>query len=69
MNLFLDVFPNIKLADDLMMMVKDVEVSRIATNKAFTVIRIYIESHHIIDKKSIYELEIIIKNTIYAKNP
>ena len=69
MNLFLDVFPNIKLADDLMMMVKDVEVTRVAANKAFTLIRIYIESHHIIDKKSIYELERIIKNTIYAKNP
>ena len=69
MNLFLDVFPNIKLADDLMMMVKDVEVSKVAANKAFTLIRIYIESHHIIDKKSIYELERIIKNTIYAGNP
>ena len=69
MNLFLDVFPGLKLPDDIKMMVNDVNVVKIATNSSSTRTRIYIESTHIIDKKTIYELERIIKNAIYAKMP
>lgn len=66
MNLFLDVFPNIKISDDIKSLMSDVEIVKIASNSASTRIRIYIKSNHIIEKKAVYELEKVIKSTIYG---
>ncbi len=54
---FMDVFPELKVDDELTFLMEDVDVVRVVSNFAHTKIRIYIVSRRLIDKSSILNIE------------
>lgn len=62
-KLFFEVFPTLRLNDDLTAMFEQVEVTRVASNISHDKIRIYIESSRLIDRSAIFTVrEEIAKN-------
>lgn len=67
MKNFFDVFPTLKLGDELNSLVTDTFVEKITTTSAKDRITIYLNSTHLIPKKNIYELEDIILRDIFGR--
>lgn len=61
-KLFFEVFPELKINQDLSEILQDVIVKKIAVNKEHTALRVYIKSSRLIDKPAIYALEKELKN-------
>ena len=53
---FFEVFPTLKVKDDIQMMFQGVEVTKVSTNSTRDFIRVSIYSRHLIQKKDIYEV-------------
>ena len=58
---FFEVFPTLKVKDDIQMMFQGVEVTKVSTNSTRDFIRVSIYSRHLIQKKDIYEVERMLK--------
>lgn len=69
MNLFMDVFPDLNLPDDIKRAVKDAVVDRITMNSKKDAVKIILQSNHIIEKQTIYELIRILKNKLFPNDP
>ena len=67
MKNFFDVFPTLKLGDELNSLVTDTFVEKITTTSAKDRITVYLNSTHLIPKKNIYELEDIILRDIFGR--
>ncbi|MCQ2523307.1 MAG: PolC-type DNA polymerase III [Lachnospiraceae bacterium] len=62
---FLEVFKALKLKDSLKEMFDDVTVNRVVTTKRRDLIKVYIESNHIISKKDIYQVSGEIRKQLF----
>ena len=58
---FFEVFPTLKVKDDIQMMFQGVEVTKVSTNSTRDFIRVSLYSRHLIQKKHIYEVERLLK--------
>ena len=62
---FFEVFPDLKLDSELSHLFEDVTVTKVSSNTARDFIRVYIESHHLIEKKHIYQMEASIVTQVF----
>ena len=65
---FFEVFPTLKVKDDIQMMFQGVEVTKVSTNSTRDFIRVSIYSRHLIQKKHIYEVERLLKQQLFARS-
>lgn len=65
MKKFLDVFPDLHIADNFRELLNLVEVEKVASTRDRSSIRIYIESPRLIQKQYIYDLEKGIKDQLF----
>ena len=65
---FFEVFPTLNLPEDVRFLLKDVRVTKVATNSTRDFIRIYLFSTHLLQKKKIYELEYSIKHQLFDRS-
>ncbi len=63
---FFEVFPTLKVNQNLKMLFQDVEVTKVATNTHRDFIRVHILSRHLLKKKSVYEMEDLIKIQLFG---
>ena len=62
MDLFMDVFKNIKLNPEATKLFSNVSVQYIKTNSRGELVIVHIESDHLIPKRVIYQVEKAIRN-------
>ena len=65
---FFEVFPPLKVKDDIQMMFQGVEVTKVSTNSTRDFIRVSLYSRHLIQKKHIYEVERLLKQQLFARS-
>ena len=65
---FFEVFPTLKVKDDIQMMLQGVEVTKVSTNSTRDFIRVSLYSRHLIQKKHIYEVERLLKQQLFARS-
>ena len=63
---FFDVFPTLKVNNDLKILFQDVEVSKVATNSNREFIRVHILSRHLLKKQDIFTMEDKIKEQLFT---
>ena len=63
---FFEVFPTLKVSEDIQMLFTGVEVKKITTNSTRDFIKVHTYSKHLIQKKKIYEVEDLLKNQLFA---
>ena len=64
---FFNVFPTLKVEDDIQILFTDVEVKKITTNSRRDFLHIYIFSRHLIQKKQIRQMERQIKEQLFGR--
>ena len=65
---FFEVFPTLKVNEDIQLLFKGVEVAKVATNTRRDFIKVHIVSTHLIQKQRIYEIEKMLKEQLFGKN-
>ena len=65
---FFEVFPTLKLNDDLWMLFESTKVTKVVTNSARDYVRIHLFSRHLIQKQHIYEVEDLLKDQLFARS-
>ena len=65
---FFDVFPTLKVNQEMRTLFEEVEVTKVATNSDRSYLHIHLFSMHLIQKKYIYAMEAAIKEQLFAKN-
>ena len=65
---FFEVFPTLKLNDDLWMLFESTKVTKVVTNSARDYVRIHLFSRHLIQKQHIYEVEDLPKDQLFARS-
>ena len=65
---FFEVFPTLKVNQEIQMLFEGVEVSKVSTNTSRDFIKIYLYSQHLIQKKCIYEVEKRIKEQLFGRS-
>ena len=65
---FLDVFPTLQLNNELREYVEDTIVTKVAQVRGTNLLRVYLESNHIIPKRIIFGIEDSIKKQFLGKN-
>ncbi len=63
---FFEVFPTLKVNEDIHMLFAGVEVTKVSTNSARDFIKVHIFSRHLIQKKRIYEVERMLKEQLFS---
>lgn len=66
---FFEVFPTLKVNTEFAALFQDVEVTKAATNTARDYLHIHLFSTHLIVKKQIYQMEKMIKEQLFGRNP
>ncbi|MCR5467816.1 MAG: PHP domain-containing protein, partial [Lachnospiraceae bacterium] len=62
---FFEVFPTLQVNSDTKDLLNEMEVSKVATNRDRTTIRIYLSGHFLVDKKTLFSLEKSIKEQLF----
>jgi len=65
---FFDVFPTLKVNQEIRTLFEDVEVTKVATNSDRSYLHVHIFSMHLIQKRHIYAVETVIKEQLFALN-
>ncbi len=65
---FFEVFPTLNLPEDVRFLLKDVRVTKVATNSTRDFIRIYLFSTHLLQKKRFMSLEYSIKHQLFDRS-
>ena len=65
---FFDVFPTLKVNQEMRILFEDVEVTKVATNSDRTYLHVHLFSMHLIQKRYIYAMETAIKEQLFAMN-
>ena len=65
---FFEVFPTLKVNDDIWMLFESVEVMKVATNSTRDYIRVFLHSRHLIHKMHIYEMERSLKDQLFGRS-
>ena len=66
---FFDVFPSLKVQQDMENLFEEVEVTKVSTTSLKDCLRIYLLSTHLIPKWKIVEMEHMIKEQLFGKTP
>ena len=56
-KLFFEVFPTLKITGEMSALLKETEITKVASNSAQNALRIYLESTRLIPKPEIYHIE------------
>lgn len=67
-KMFFEVFPTLSLEKEMQDLMEQVEVTKVSTTSRKDFIRIYINSRRLIQKKSIFALEQVIRNQLFPHN-
>ena len=65
---FFDVFPTLKVNQEIRALFEDVEVTKVATNSDRSYLHVHLLSTHLIQKRHIYAVETAIKEQLFALN-
>ena len=65
---FFEVFPTLKVNQDIKMMFQGVEVTKVATNTKRDFIRVHILGRHLLPKKTVYDAEQLIKEQLFLRS-
>ena len=65
---FFDVFPTLKVNQEIRALFEDVEVTKVATNSDRSYLHVHLFSTHLIQKRDIYAVETAIKEQLFAMN-
>ena len=65
---FFEVFPTLKVNQEMRTLFDGVEVTKVATNSDRTYLHVHISSMHLIQKRHIYAMETAIKEQLFALN-
>ena len=65
---FFDVFPTLKVNQEMRTLFEDTEVTKVATNSDRTYLHVHFVSMHLIGKKDVYMMEKVIKEQLFAQN-
>ena len=63
---FFEVFPTLKVNNELKVLFQDVEVLKVATNSTREFIRVHILSRHLLQKQHIFSIEDKIKEQLFS---
>ncbi len=66
---FFEVFPTLKVNEDIQILFQGVEVLKVATNSRRDFIRVYLLSSHLIQKKRVFEVEKLLKEQLFGRSP
>ena len=67
-KLFFEVFPTLKVGDEIRNMFEGVYVQKVTTNSDRTFLRVHILSQHLIQKTLVYEVEQLIKSQLFGRS-
>ena len=65
---FFEVFPTLKVNEDIRMLFEGVEVTKVATNSDRDFIKVHLYSRHLIQKRRIYEVEKLMKDQLFGRS-
>ena len=65
---FFEVFPTLKVNEDIRMLFEGVEVTKVATNSDRDFIKVHLYSRHLIQKRRIYEVEKLLKAQLFGRS-
>ena len=65
---FFDVFPTLKVNQEIRALFEEVEVTKVATNSDRSYLHVHLLSTHLIQKRHIYAVETVIKEQLFAMN-
>ena len=65
---FFEVFPTLKVDDDLRRMFEGVEVTKVATNSDRDFIKVHLCCGHLLRKKCVYEIEQRLKEQLFGRS-
>ncbi len=68
-KIFFDVFPTLKVNDEIRMLFESVQVEKVSTNRQRDFINVFLFSDHLIQKRHIYSMEHMIKEQLFARVP
>lgn len=63
---FLEVFPTLKIQEELQFLFQDVKIQKITTNSSREFLQIYMISHHLIPKRKVWQMEKCIKEQLFG---
>ena len=66
---FFDVFPTLKVNENMRTLLADVEVTKVATNADRDYLHVHIISTHLLQKKMVLQLETAIKEQLFGMTP
>lgn len=66
-KLFFEVFPTLKVKENMHVLFEDVEVLKVTTNSDRTYLHIHFLSTHLIEKKQVYDMENCIKEQLFGR--
>ncbi len=64
-KLFFEVFPTLKITGEISALLKETEITKVASNSARSALRIYLESTRLIPKPEIYHIEQEIRQQLF----
>ncbi len=64
-KLFFEVFPTLKITGEMSVLLKETEITKVASNSAQNALRIYLESTRLIPKPEIYHIEQEIRQQLF----
>lgn len=64
-KLFFEVFPTLKITGEISVLLKETEITKVASNSAQNALRIYLESTRLIPKPEIYHIEQEIRQQLF----
>ena len=64
-KLFFEVFPTLKITGEMSALLKETEITKVASNSARSALRIYLESTRLIPKPEIYHIEQEIRQQLF----
>ena len=64
-KLFFEVFPTLKITGEMSALLKETEITKVASNSAQNALRIYLESTRLIPKPEIYHIEQEIRQQLF----
>ena len=65
---FFDVFPTLKMNQELQVLFEDVEVTKVVTNSDRTYLHVHFLSKHLLAKRYVYNMEKIIKEQLFGQS-
>ena len=65
---FFEVFPTLKMNDEIRELFEGVEVSKVSTNSNRDFIKVHLYSHHLIQKRCVYEVERMLKEQLFGRS-